>query len=433
MEQGMGPPGQVLGGRYRVGNQLGHGGFGGVWEAYDEVLDRRVAVKAVTSSHREAMRFARLAALVHHPNLVTVHDFVEADGVLWYVMPLVSGPSLAEYLAENGQMSGRQVREVAKALLDALAALHEAGVVHGGVRPANILMDEVGWKLLPGIAVMARDDDPDTTEHEWLSIGAAGYVAPERLRGAPQEPSNDLFSLGVTLHELVTGRPPFQRGDVWRTLAAVEREEPPALGGVGVLEWLIKRLLDKDPEQRPSAAQARQVLLVEAEEVRQELWSAQALMLPPLEMQKRPGLLVMPPMPKPVPRRNATVLASSLLLLLSMLTVALVWGAGRAHVAAGYVSGLFVSLWPWALFALGLSVLGVQVRAALTRRRARGLMPAWRWYASSLAPPARWTIEEWDRRRAAAERAVDEALLTVDRRVASASPGPGTNRGTTDV
>lgn len=145
MEQGMGRPGWVLGGRYRVGNQLGHGGYGRVWEAYDEVLSRRVAVKAVGPTDPGAVlaeRFAREVARLDHPNLVTVYELVEADGVVWSVMPFVSGPSLAEYLAENGRMSGERVREVAKALLDALAALHEAGVVHGDVRPANVLMAE---------------------------------------------------------------------------------------------------------------------------------------------------------------------------------------------------------------------------------------------------------------------------------------------------
>ncbi|MCX5130863.1 serine/threonine protein kinase [Streptomyces sp. NBC_00340] len=414
----MGRPGWVLGGRYRVGNQLGHGGYGRVWEAYDEVLSRRVAVKAVGPTDPGAVlaeRFAREVARLDHPNLVTVYELVEADGVVWSVMPFVSGPSLTEYLAENGRMSGERVREVATALLDALAALHEAGVVHGDVRPANVLMAEGGWMLLPGVGAMARDDDSDTIEHDGWTVATADYIAPERLHGAPQAPSNDLFSLGAILHELVTGRPPFQRGDVWGTLAAVAREEPPPLGHIGELGRLIDGLLDKDPERRLTAAQARRVLD----------WA-----------QEEAYAVSTPSMATPwSARRNTVGLASLLLLPLLMLAAVLVWTAPRAHVAAGNVSDLFVSLLPWALFTLGLCVLAVQVRAALTRHRARVKepVPVWRCYARSLAPPARWTDEERARRRAAAEQAVNEALLTVDRRVASASPGPGEGRGTTDV
>ncbi|MGW7574702.1 protein kinase domain-containing protein [Streptomyces sp. NPDC054765] len=361
-----------------------------------------------------ARRFARAVAALHQPNLVTVYDLVEADGVVWYVMPLISGPSLAEYLAENSQMSDGRVREVAKALLDALAALHEAGFVHGDVRPANILMSEGGWMLLPGIGAMVRDDASDTIEHDGLIVDGADYIAPERVRGAPQEPSNDLFSLGAILHQLVTGRPPFHRDDVWATLAAVVNDEPPPLGGIGELGRLIAGLLDKAPERRLTAAQARLVLRI--------------------------GRL-QPPVSGPTAMQSAAAassnagISSSLLLFLLMLTVVLAWAAARAYVAAGDVSDFFVALLPWALFAVGLAVLAEQVRVALTRRRARVRkpVPVWRWYARSLAPPARWTNEERARRRAAAERAVDEVLLTVDRRVASASPSSGADRGTTDV
>lgn len=410
--------GRVLGGRYRVENQLGSGGYGPVWEAYDNVLSRRVAVEAVGSSGRGEVRveeFAHVVAALDHPNLVTVYDLVEADGVVWCVMPLVSGPSLAEYLTENGRMSGELVREVAKALLDVLAPLHEAGIVHGDVRPANVLMAEGIWMLLPSFSAMARADDSDTIEHEGWLVATPDYVAPERLSRAPQRPSNDLFSLGATLHHLVTGRPPFHRGNVMETLAAVAREEPPPLGHIGELGRLIDQLLDKDPERRPTAAQARQVL--DGAEGKPYAASAHSTALP-----------------RSVASKNTFGVASSLLPLL-LLAAALVWTAARAHVTAGDVSDFFVALLPWALFTLGLFVLAKQVRAALARWRAqmREPVPVWRWYVRSLAPPARWTDEEWARRRAVAERAVDDALLTVDQRVASASPGPGADRGTTDV
>ncbi|MFH8939630.1 serine/threonine-protein kinase [Streptomyces griseosporeus] len=419
MEQGIGQPGRVLGGRYQVRHQMGSGGFGLVWEAYDEVQSRRVAIKAVGLSRRGevgADRFARGVAALDHPNLVNVYDLVEADGVVWSVMPLVPGPSLAEYLAENGRLSGERVREGAKAMLDALATLHEAGFVHGDVRPANILMVGERWMLLPPIGAMAWNDDVDTTEHGARIVATADYIAPERLRGAPQGPSNDLFSLGATLHHLLTGHPPFHRNNVWETLAAVAHEEPPPLGDIGELGRLIEHLLEKDPQRRLTAAQARQVL-------------------DEATVERLPASAPSRAKPRSAASHIGVGATSSLMLLFSILIAALTWAAARAHVAPGDVSDFFVALLPWTLFALGLCVLAVQVRATLTRRHARGQkpVPVWRWYAHSLAPPARWSEDEWARRRAAAERAVDEALLAIDRRVASASPGREADRGTTDV
>ncbi|MGW4985230.1 hypothetical protein [Streptomyces mirabilis] len=128
---------------------------------------------------------------------------------------------------------------------------------------------------------------------------------------------------------------------------------------------------------------------------------------------------------------NHAVGAASWGILSAVFVVAL--ALAGAHLTSADVSDTFATLLPWALFALGLCVLAVQARAALTRRRNHERVPVWRWYVRSLAPPAPWTEEERDRRRAAAERAVDEALLTVDRRRTAASPGKGGGRGTTDV
>ena len=443
MEQGigMGPPGRMLGGRYRVGNQLGSGGYGRLWEAYDEVLDRRVAVGSLGREGmvESARRSVHVIAATHHPNLVTVHDFVEVDGVVWYVMPLVSGPSLAEYLAENGPMSGGQVREVAKALLDALAALHRAQYVHGDVRPANILAAGREWMLLPGIDAMVRDDDSDTTGHvAWIVDAAAvDYLAPDRLRGAPQEPSNDLFSLGVTLYQLVTGRLPFHRDDVAETVMAAAYDEPLPLGRTDELGHLIEGLLDKNPARRLTAAQARQLLprtgggpllassapaaaSVSADTRASSTWT------PP----KHKPALHARSAPRPASGGKAAGAASSLVLL-AVLAVVLVQAAAQAHVAAGDVSDFFLALLPWVLLALGACVLAVQVRVTLTRRRTRAgnPVPVWRRYARLLAPPPRWTNEERALRRTIAERTVDGALLAIGRRMASAQPGPGADKG----
>ncbi|EST18725.1 hypothetical protein M878_44615 [Streptomyces roseochromogenus subsp. oscitans DS 12.976] len=408
----------MLGGRYRVGSQVGSGGYGRVWTAYDEVLRTEVTVEEVgaagSAGTARAVRTVRvIAGLREHPNVIPVNDIVEADGVVWTVMPLVSGPSLADHLAEHGRMSRDRVREVAAAVLGALDAMHGVGFVHGDVRPANIRLDGGRWVLLPVIGALTRANDIETTRDNWWIVAASDYIAPELLHGARREPSSDLFSLGATLYQLVAGQAPFHRDSVMATLSALEREQPPSLGGIGELGRLIEGLLDKDPERRLTVAGAQRVLDGAGGEPYAAVRATRARSAPTAMLRKV--------------WTNHTISAASWGLLLAVLAVAP--ALARAHVSAADVSDFFVTLLPWALFALGLWVLAVQARAALARRRARERVPVWRWFVRSLAPPAPWTGEERDRRRAAAERAVDEALLTVDRRVAAASPG----RRTTDV
>ncbi|MFJ9822215.1 serine/threonine-protein kinase [Streptomyces sp. NPDC101151] len=408
-------PGRVLGGRYRLISLVGSGRHGRVWRAYDEVR-REVTVEEVgeagaVGTARVAGTLRAAAALRGHPSVVAVKDVVEADGVVWAVVPVVSGPSLADLLAEDGRLPVVQVWEVASAMLGALEAIHRIGVVHGDVQPANIRSYQAHWILLPKIGALAGADT-QTTRDDMESAAEADYIAPELLHGARRSPSSDLFSLGATLYHLVAGIAPFHRDSVMATLSAVEREEPPPLGRIGGLGALIEGLLDKDPERRLTVAEARRAL-GGAGGKPHVADIAGAVRPAPTTANHAPG----------VARWGLISVVLS-----AVLTVAL--ALARARVGAADVVDFFVTVLPWAVFVLGVCVLAVQARAALARRRAPEVR-LWRWYLRSLAPPARWNGQERDRRRAAAERAVDEALLTVDRRVAAASPDWG--RGTTDV
>ncbi|MFF8478627.1 serine/threonine-protein kinase [Streptomyces sp. NPDC015414] len=399
---------------------MGSGGHGRVWRASDMALGAEVTVEEIgTAGEARADRVARslvaaASRLRDHPGLILVDDIVEEGGVLWAIVPFVAGPSLADHLAEHDPMSVELVREIAGELLDALEAMHEAGIVHGDVRPANIRSDESRWVLLPGTGARAWADSETTQDNE-ESIAAANYTAPELLRGGPRRPSSDLFSLGATLYHLAAGHAPFHRDSVGATLAAVVTEEPPPLGPIGGLEVLIEGLLVKDPEARLTVAEAQRAL-AEVGEARPE---------PDAEAgatSAGPG--------STVARDTASGYAVGttglglVVVLAVALTLALRTGSG------GDPSGLFVALLPWVVFVLGVVVLAVQARATLARRNSLEV-PLWRGYVRSLAPPAPWTDEERERRRAAAERAVDEALLTVDRRLAAASPDSG--RGASDV
>ncbi len=194
--QGMGP-GRVLGGRYRVGSQVGSGGYGRVWTAYDEVLRVEVAVEEVGAAGSEgtarAVRTVHvIAGLRDHPNVLPVNDIVEADGVVWTVMPLVSGPSLADHLAEHGRMSRERVMEVAAAVLGALDAMRGVGFVHGDVRSANIRLDGVRWVLLPVIGAPWRGR---TTRRPPRTTGGS---SPRRTTSPPNSCTEPAGSRAVT-------------------------------------------------------------------------------------------------------------------------------------------------------------------------------------------------------------------------------------------
>jgi serine/threonine protein kinase len=263
--------GRVVGGRYRLVKALHTGGFGRVWQAHDLRRDADVAVKevwlppAISDAERadrltRAEREARNAAqLRNHPNIVTVRDVVEEDGVPWIVMQLVAGHSLAEDIAAAGPLSADQVGYVADNLLKALGAAHGAGIVHRDVKPANVMFTETGEVLLTDFGIAVHEADTTLTGTGML-VGSVDYMAPERIRGKDNTAAGDMFSLGVTLYQAVTGVSPFHRATMAASLAAILFEDPPRPRCQSGLSTLIVRLLAKDPRQRPTVPLARGLL-----------------------------------------------------------------------------------------------------------------------------------------------------------------------------
>ncbi|MFI6706611.1 serine/threonine-protein kinase [Nonomuraea sp. NPDC050478] len=259
--------GDVVGGRYRLVAELGSGGFGRVWRARDTTLDVDVAIKelrlpAGLPENERAERLARAtrearnaARLRKYDGIVAVHDVVVDGGLPWIVMELVDGRSLSEHLAEHGPLPAGRAAEVAAALLTAVGAAHREGVVHRDIKPANVMLAEDGKVLLTDFGTAIHNTDTALTATGML-IGSAEYTAPERLRGTDGLPAGDLFSLGVTLYQAVEGVSPFRRDTHEATLAAVLLEEAPAPRRAGPLTQLITRLLDKDPQRRPTVAEA---------------------------------------------------------------------------------------------------------------------------------------------------------------------------------
>ncbi|MFD0330077.1 serine/threonine-protein kinase [Streptacidiphilus monticola] len=264
--------GRLVGGRYRLVHRLGAGGFGSVWQARDEVLGVEVAVKEVrlpptASAAEQAERLARAqrearhaARLRDHPNVVGVHDVVVDDGVPWTVMQLIVGRSLEEQVARHGPLDPAQAARVGAAVLTALGAAHQAGIVHRDVKPANILLADDGRVLLADFGIAVQRDDTALTA-TGAFIGSVEYLAPERARGQDAGPAGDLFSLGATLYYAVEGRAPFRRDSPAATLTAVLFDTPEPPQRAGALAALITGLLAKDPATRLTGPQAAALLV----------------------------------------------------------------------------------------------------------------------------------------------------------------------------
>ncbi|GAA2033816.1 hypothetical protein GCM10009839_37860 [Catenulispora yoronensis] len=267
----MAASGRLVGGRYRLVDRLGAGGFGRVWRALDTSLEVEVAIKEVvlppeltdaertdrlTRARREARSAARLRG---NPHVVSVHDVVIDDETPWIVMELVPGRSLAERLRADGALSVEQTTRVARALLIALGASHAAGIVHRDVKPANVMLTDDGQVQLTdfGIAVLTTDTRLTTAGH---FIGSVEYLAPERAKGEESRPAADMFSLGATLYHAVEGTSAFARDTAAATLGAVLFDGAPAPSRAGALTPLLAALLSKDPNARPDSARALRML-----------------------------------------------------------------------------------------------------------------------------------------------------------------------------
>ncbi|MGW2815201.1 serine/threonine-protein kinase [Streptomyces sp. NPDC001415] len=262
--------GRLLGGRYRLVSRLGHGGMGTVWRARDEVVDRDVAVKEPrvpdhlgererATVHLRMQREARAAARIDHPCVVTVHDVVMEDGKPWIVMELVRGQSLADRLQE-GTLDVREAARIGLAVLGALAAAHEAGVLHRDVKPDNVLLGRGDRVVLTDFGIAQVEGEQGLTE-TGAFVGSPEFIAPERVLGRRPGPESDLWSLGVVLYAAVEGMSPYRRSNTPATLQAVLSAEPqmPARGS-GAFGTLVMQLLRKDPAARPSAAEIRATL-----------------------------------------------------------------------------------------------------------------------------------------------------------------------------
>jgi eukaryotic-like serine/threonine-protein kinase len=261
---------RLLAGRYRLLAVIGRGGMGAVWRARDELLNRDVAVKEIVwpaqldaeereMARRRAVREAQMAARVRHPNVVGVYDIIEEGDRPSIVMELVPFRSLRDAVAQDGPMTPTEAARVGLSVLAALRAVHEVGVVHRDVKPANILLGPDGRVVLADFGIAKAADSPALTISGVL-LGSPSYLAPERARGGRAGAAADMWALGASLFAAVEGHPPFERDGVLASLTAVVADELEPSPHAGPLWPVIEGLLLKDPAARLDAAGAEQML-----------------------------------------------------------------------------------------------------------------------------------------------------------------------------
>jgi serine/threonine-protein kinase len=256
----------TLAARYDLGPLLGHGGMGTVRDATDRRLGRPVAVKilraelaAQPKARRRFETEARAAARLAHPNVVTVFDSGEDDGIPFLVMERLPGRTFADEL-RAGPASPERTREVAREILAAIGAAHDAGIMHRDIKPGNVLLTEAGHAKVSDFGIAKTVDDADQTQTTEL-IATPGYLAPERLAGEAASQRSDLYSVGVLLYEALAGRCPFVGDTPMAVLRAIEqgRAEPLSSVRPGLphdLVSAIERAMSLDPHARFDSADA---------------------------------------------------------------------------------------------------------------------------------------------------------------------------------
>ncbi len=259
----------VVGGRFELREVVGRGAMGCVWLAFDRVLGREVAVKetmppsgttdAELAPLRDiALREARAAARVNHPNAVRILDIVDASRRPWIVMEHVPSWSLRALTDRNGPLAPGYVASSGIAVLDALPAAHRAGVLHRDVKPANVLIGHDGRVVLADFGIAQRHGQPADRAP---TLGTPQYVPPERVSANLSLPEGDLYSLGATLYNAVEGRGPYDRDSVENTLGALLGAPPDPPRCADELAPVLDGLLHRDPYLRWRPARVRRELV----------------------------------------------------------------------------------------------------------------------------------------------------------------------------
>src|SRR5215204_6517967 len=251
--------------RYEISHLLGAGGMGRVFLARDRLLSREVALKVLDDRHAENPDFverfrreAEAAASLSHPHIVTVYDAGEDDDTPYIAMEHVPGGTLKNKLQERGALPPRVAIGITLEVANALATAHEKGIVHRDIKPENVLVTDQGHAKVGDFGIARAATATAITETD-LILGSVRYLSPEQAKGEKVGPPSDLYSLGVVLYEMLTGRVPFDEENPIATAMKHVTEEPASPRELDptiprALEAITLKLLKKDPEQRYQSA-----------------------------------------------------------------------------------------------------------------------------------------------------------------------------------
>ena len=257
--------GILVGERYEISRLLGAGGMGRVYLARDRSLSREVALKVLDDRHAKNPEFverfrreAKAAASLSHPNMVTVYDAGEDDETPYIAMEYVPEGTLKNKLQERGALPPRVAIGITLEVANALAAAHEKGIVHRDIKPENVLVTDQGHAKVGDFGIARAATATAITETD-LILGSVRYLSPEQAKGEEVGPQTDLYSLGVVLYEMLTGRVPFDEENPIATAMKHVTEEPASPRELDptiprALEAITLKLLKKDPEQRHQSA-----------------------------------------------------------------------------------------------------------------------------------------------------------------------------------
>ncbi|MGI8422417.1 MAG: serine/threonine-protein kinase [Gaiellaceae bacterium] len=248
---------ETIAGRYRLESRLGSGSMSEVWRAEDTELERTVAIKLLRPD-ADRLRFereARAAASLAHPNINALWDYGVAGDRPYIVLEYLPGGSLEERLAGGHPLPDEETRRIAGDIAAGLAAAHAGGLVHRDLKPANVLFDAEGRAKIADFGIARMGEGGTLTEAGTL-LGTAAYISPEQAAGQPATPASDVYSLGVILFRMLTGRLPFESPQPMDLVAMHLRNAPPAVSAYRpdapvALERLTAAALAKDPRERP--------------------------------------------------------------------------------------------------------------------------------------------------------------------------------------